>query len=650
MSTWGPQATGGVAPPLRVRKGGGWMWMLPILWALTIPLWLVGLIVAASPPVDIECPSIDPSTGVVPDCPARGEAIASQLATYGTVLLVTVAATCLVALLIGLSQGRRGVGIMYGRTALIVMTVLIAVPQLIAYLAGYGLGRIRPARPKATSSSGTDVESYKTEAHWLMERPDTVAAITEIVESKTGHRPGAVLGWSLDGTDSILTATPRGGVLVLGPPGSGKTSAVLIPTVMIAPGACVSSSIKSDVMNATWRVRAQRGRVWHFDPGGDEVTPEGVERVRWSPLASVRTWDDALQVGKSMGDAQRTKGREDHFIGRAIDWVQTLLYAAHLDGKSIATVARWAASALDDDTSAQVLGILADAADDGDEGADIAWQKLKGLIATPDKERGSIVSTMARMLGVYDSLAARRIGENPNFDPREFVRSADTLYITARPDKQDLYAPLLAALLEQIRFETYDRTKREQAGLERSHPHVTFALDEANTTAPIPLPAIISEAGGQGLHLAVGIQALGPAIARWGDAAKSFLTLFPTKVIFRGVFDQDTVSALSDAAGEYDRHMTSYSVSTSYVGPYLMPLETVNPSYQTQRQKVLTPGDITAIPAGRALIWDGPAWGIAGIGMHWNAGVWQTVATQAQHAAATLQLRQLNQPPHGAVT
>jgi type IV secretory pathway TraG/TraD family ATPase VirD4 len=173
---------------------------------------------------------------------------------------------------------------------------------------------------------------------------------------------------------------------------------------------------------------------------------------------------------------------------------------------------------------------------------------------------------------------------------------------------------LLAALLEQIRFETYDRTKREQAGLERSHPHVTFALDEANTTAPIPLPDIISEAGGQGLHLAVGIQALGPAIARWGDAAKSFLTLFPTKVIFRGVFDQDTVSALSDAAGEYDRHMTSYSVSTSYVGPYLMPLETVNPSYQTQRQKVLTPGDITAIPAGRALIWDGPAWGIAGIG------------------------------------
>ena len=203
--------------------------------------------------------------------------------------------------------------------------------------------------------------------------------------------------------------------------------------------------------------------------------------------------------------------------------------------------------------------------------AGIAGRKLVGLIATPDRERGSIISSMVGLLRVYDSTTARTIGEAPNFDPAVFVRSTDTLYIAARPDKQTLYEPLLAALLEQIRFETYDRTKNEQAGLEPRHPHVTFALDAANTTAPIPLPAIISEAGGQGLHVIVGIQALGPAIARWGDAARSFLTLFPTKVIFRGVFDADTVHALANAAGEYDRHVTGYSRSTTYLGPHHTP-------------------------------------------------------------------------------
>ncbi|HAQ9610261.1 TPA: TraM recognition domain-containing protein, partial [Enterococcus faecium] len=354
------------------------------------------------------------------------------------------------------------------------------------------------------------------------------------------------------------------------------------------------------------------------------------------PLVSIRGWDDALQVGQTMAAPllqDGNGGNDKHFIGRATDWVQTLLYAAHLDARPIAAVARWALSAADEDTQTEIVTILSDAEAAGDEGAGIAVQKLLGLIATPDKERGSIISTMVGLLRVYDSVSARRVGDNPNFDPRAFVESNDTLYITARPDKQNLYAPLLAALLEQIRFETYDRTKREQAGLEPALPHVTFALDEANTTAPIPLPAIISEAGGQGLHIVVGIQALGPAIARWGDAARSFLTLFPTKVIFRGVFDSDTISALSSASGEYDRQMTSYSVSTSYLGNYSLPIQQVTPSYTTQRQQVLTEGDITAIPHGHALVWDGPVWGLLRTGMHWNSEVWQAVSGQAPLSA-----------------
>lgn len=95
------------------------------------------------------------------------------------------------------------------------------------------------------------------------------------------------------------------------------------------------------------------------------------------------------------------------------------------------------------------------------------------------------------------------------------------------------------------------------------------------------------------------------------------------------MFDHDTVSALSAASGDYDRQMTGYSISTSYVGKYLFPIETMNPTYSVQRQKVLTEGDITSIPAGHALIWDGPTWGLLAVGMHWQAGVWQTLTHQA---------------------
>jgi len=106
---------------------------------------------------------------------------------------------------------------------------------------------------------------YSDQRAWLFQHTSTTMtclgtmnAILALVRQNTlsrddpqGWLPGAVLGWD---AGRLLTANPRGGVLVLGPPGSGKTRSVIIPTVIVAPGACVSSSTKSDVMNETWRV------------------------------------------------------------------------------------------------------------------------------------------------------------------------------------------------------------------------------------------------------------------------------------------------------------------------------------------------------------------------------------------------------------
>ena len=214
------------------------------------------------------------------------------------------------------------------------------------------------------------------------------------------------------------------------------------------------------------------------------------------------------------------------------------------------------------------------------------------------------------------------------------MRSRDTLYITARPDKQDLYAPLLAALLEQIRFATYDRQKRIMAGIEAAQPHVTFALDEANTTAPIPLLSIISEAGGQGLHVVVGVQALGPSEARWGRAAVSFLTLFPTKIVLRGVFDRDTVAALSIAAGEYDRHMVTENQGQQYIGPGMFGgwKNTTSYSHATVRQRVIDEAAITGVPPWQALVWSGADWDYVHLAKPWEDLVLTTALAQGRAA------------------
>lgn len=185
------------------------------------------------------------------------------------------------------------------------------------------------------------------------------------------------------------------------------------------------------------------------------------------------------------------------------------------------------------------------------------------------------------------------------------------------------YAPLLAGLLEQLRFAVYARHRAEATGAEPRRSHTTFVLDEANNTAPIRLPAIVSEAGGQSLHLVVGIQDLSRARARWGRRRTGFLTLFTTKLVLSGVVEPYTLNALSAAAGEYDRVMIGFTRSTAYVGPYAQAIPQINPSFSIQRQRVLHEGDIAKLPEGRGLLFEGVTWTLVRIGMHWQHPVWR---------------------------
>ncbi|GAB3471915.1 type IV secretory system conjugative DNA transfer family protein [Kineococcus endophyticus] len=513
--------------------------------------------------------------------------------------------------------------------------ILLGPAGAIAYIAGYTLvglpwseyGQwVRRGRSQRRSAS-TPLSATAQPTSSAAQTPGPALARVRALAAEEHGRAGAHMGWS---AGRYLSANPRGGVLVIGPPGSGKTSAFLIPSVIVAPGACVASSIKGDVMEATAPARAQLGTVWHFDPGGDVSAAPGVRTVRWSPLVSIQSWEDARRMADRMAAAMRPEGGEGngaHFTDRARDWLEVLLYAAVIGGEYIGTVADWAATATDmdkDGTVETVLSHLERSAASGDQGARIASTQLQGLLAIDDRERSGVLSSLQRMLRLYGSVAARDLGRSPNFDPARFVRSRSTLYITASPDKQQAYAPLLASLLEEIRFATYARHRAEEVGKERKHFHVTFVLDEANNTAPIPLPAIISEAGGQSLHVVVGIQDLSRARSRWGRDADGFLTLFPSKIILPGCVEPYTLDALSNAAGEYDREMVSYSESVTPLKTFPWAVRQQNPTYSTQRQRVLHQGDIANIPKGKALRFEGARWALVEAGMHWQHPVWRS--------------------------
>ena len=401
-------------------------------------------------------------------------------------------------------------------------------------------------------------------------------------------------------------------VLLLGPPRSGKTAGVVVPAVLAHDGPAVSTSTKPDVLLASAAVRSRLGRVWRFDPTGTGASAiEGVNQLRWSPVAGSRSWDGALLMARAMvTGAGVGVGTTDgsHWSRRAQALLAPLLHAAAVTELGIDRVHGWVLGH-DLDTPGAMLQSA---------GAERAAGIIVGLQNTEVRERSSIFSAAADALDAYASDSALATASRPNFEPDAFVRSRDTIYIDAPGDRQHLVAPLVCGLLAEVRAATY----RAHAAGELPR-RVLFALDEVANVAPLAeLPSIASEGGGQGLVLLAALQDLSQARARWGPAADGFLTLFGAKLILRGIADERTLGSVSVALGEYDRPMVARTdTPTSLLG-----LHRARTS-STQRQRVLSPGEVAGIPVGRALHLDGVAWELLTITPAHATEPWRTLMT-----------------------
>jgi type IV secretion system protein VirD4 len=415
-------------------------------------------------------------------------------------------------------------------------------------------------------------------------------------------------------------ARPARAVLVLGPPRSGKTTGVIVPALLSHTGAVVSTSTKPDVLAASGGARSRVGKLWEFDPTGTGWAGVG-ERLRWSPVFTSRDWDRAQLMARAMVQATHVgAGTTDstHWSRRAQALLAPLLHAAAVGGREIDAVLEWV---LRHDLDQPILLL------ERNRGSELATGLLGGLQNTEARERSSIFSAAADALDAYTSSQALEVAREQNFHPERFVLSQDTLYIHAPAEHQTAAAPLVCGLLADIRRAVY-RAHRDGTLKAR----VLFALDEVANIAPLEeLPQVASEGAGQGLALLAALQDLSQARVRWGQAADGFLTLYGTKLILPGVADPKTLEAISLMLGEYDRQMVS--TTTARGGGFLS--TTIDPSrashqrpsrtVSTQRQRVLSPGEIAGIPAGNALHLDGVAWELLTLTPAFGSEPWKTI-------------------------
>jgi type IV secretion system protein VirD4 len=352
--------------------------------------------------------------------------------------------------------------------------------------------------------------------------------------------PGAYLGWGRCGP--IFTG-PQHHALIVGPPRSGKTTSIIIPAVGLWPGPVVTTSTKPDVVDATAERRRLYGQTWVWDPTGTLPLPAGCRPACWSPMLGCAVWAVALRRAWALVSAARPdpRGEHLHWNERASALLAGLLHAGALDARPLSDVIGWL-------HRRDVTGPLDQLT--ARPGTRAAVDLLAGLAQTDGRELSGIYSTAASVLAAYRDPAVLAAADRPNFDPAAFAESTDTLYLVAPAADQAMHAPVVCALLDQIRH--HHLTRRAP------WPPMLWALDEAANVAPLPtLPAVLADGGGQGLIVLTCLQDLSQARQRWGTGADGFLTLHPTTVLLPGVADTATLRAVSLLAGHQDRTETS---------------------------------------------------------------------------------------------
>lgn len=133
-------------------------------------------------------------------------------------------------------------------------------------------------------------------------------------------------------------------------------------------------------------------------------------------------------------------------------------------------------------------------------------------------------------------------------------------------------------------------------------------LDECANAAPIPdLPAMLSEAGGQGLQVVVVLQDMSQARRRWPREADGMLSLFGARVILSGIADVQTLNQLSLIAGDWDRPVQTITEQRPVLfGPGSQ--RGKSEAWSTRRERVLPPDRIAQLKRGEALVMIGAQW------------------------------------------
>ncbi|PPH95785.1 conjugal transfer protein, partial [Rathayibacter sp. AY1D1] len=398
--------------------------------------------------------------------------------------------------------------------------------------------------------------------------------------------PGVPVG-RLVSTGKMLYASFEDMITVVAGPRVGKSTSLVIPAIIAAPGAVVTTSNKRDVLDATRDVREKDGPVWVFDP--QRVARED-PTWWWNPLSYVTDDVRAAKLAQYFASGSRaTDAKTDAFFdGAGQNLLAGMLLAAAVGQKPISQVFAW----LTDVTNEEPVRLLRSG------GYPMTGDAVLGIIQSTEKLRGSVYSTAQEMAAclkntqVADWVNPRGTADpRPQFDAAEFVRGSGTLYSLSK-EGAGTAGPLVTALTAATLEAATDLADTSPGGRLRT-PLVGILDEAANVCRWRDLPDLYSHFGSRGIPIMSVFQSWSQGVAVFGKEGMLKLWSASNAFLYLGsVKENDFLQNVSELVGDYDRETTSASYNKGVRST----------SIALKRERILTVDELGAMPRGRAVM------------------------------------------------
>ncbi len=354
---------------------------------------------------------------------------------------------------------------------------------------------------------------------------------------------GIVLGWM---QGRLLQSPAEDNVLLFGVQRSGKTSTVVVPTLLGWRGAVVATSTKEELVRLTAHHRGRLGPVSVFAPLDRDhswIRELGLESATWNPLDAV----DSCGVAAELADhftADGKRGHAAHWYLAAGNLITGLVVCERERGGDMRTVL----TRLNRTAPAQYVGLSKVVEDQR------ASDLLVAFALTPEREAGSIASTARSLLSLWNderiAVATRSSAQAIDLD-RLLVESG-TLYLVAPAEEAERCRALFSALLLSLLRRATTRARALGGVLE---PRLLLALDEAANFARIPrLSGYASSGPGQGIQLLLCFHDLAQVESGYGhEQARTIWNNCRARVLLPGQGDIKTLEQFSRAMGDETR-------------------------------------------------------------------------------------------------